>query len=354
MENQNSCYTSIESISNKIKARAVNLGFCLFGITSIKKPEQYNKYETWLAANQHGDMEYLDSERHRNLRQDPLNLVPWAKSILVLAWPYLLSDSSAKPHHGVIAGYAGEHDYHHFLPNIIESLISELPMLFGGPVQSQVFTDSAPILERELAVRAGLGWIGRNSCLIHPDHGSAFLLAELFIDQELPATNEKYIDLCGKCHRCVDACPTQCILPDHTIDAERCLSNLTIENKGLIPQEFLPFIENRVLGCDLCQSVCPWNQSRKKIDPNPRSFDEQEMISLLSINDERFQKQFSETVFLRLKRHGLIRNLCAVLGNLKSTSAIPALESVFLNDPSPIARRSAEEALFRIDSTKRQ
>lgn len=354
MDNQISDNASIESITNEIKAKALSLGFCFCGITGITKPEQYNIYETWLAADKYGGMKYLDSERHRNIRQNPLNLVPWAKSILVLAWPYLLSDSSAKPHHGVIAGYAGEHDYHHVLPNILESLKNELTKLFGGPVQSQVYTDSAPILERELAVRAGLGWIGKNSCLIHPDHGSAFLLAEVFIDQELPTTIGKSIDHCGVCHLCIDACPTQCILPDRTIDAGRCLSYLTIENKDLIPKEFVPALENRVLGCDLCQSVCPWNRSRKKIDSNPRSYDEQEMISLLSINEEQFRKQFSETVILRIKRHGLIRNLCAVLGNLKSTSAIPALKSVILNDQNPIARSSAEEALIRIDSNKKQ
>ena len=168
------------SIEEEIKARAISLGFCLCGSVGMEESRYYSIYETWLNQRHNGTMAYLSSDRHRLLRRNPSFLVPWAKSALVLAWPYLLSAKSPVEPVGLIAGFAASEDYHLALPRILAKLIDELPLIFGLPVQSQVFTDSAPILERELGVRAGLGWIGKNSCLLNPDHGSAFLLAEVF------------------------------------------------------------------------------------------------------------------------------------------------------------------------------
>ena len=340
---------SIDLIFEEIKARAISLGFCLCGSVRMETSKYYSVYESWLNKRHHGSMTYLDSDRHRLLRRDPSILVPWAKSALVLAWPYLLSDTSPADPIGLIAGYAGSEDYHLALPRILRQLTDELPAIFGRPVQSEVFTDSAPILERELGVRAGLGWIGKNSCLLNPDKGSAFLLAEVFLDQELPVSSEVQPDRCGHCRRCIDACPTGCILPDRTIDAGRCLSTLTIENKGLIPKEFLPAAGNRLFGCDVCQSVCPWNRSRKRINVDPPMLDEQEMISFLAIDEAQFQTRFAGSALLRVKRRGLIRNLCAVLGNLHSRAAVPALGSVLSRDPDPMVRLSAASALMGID-----
>jgi epoxyqueuosine reductase len=349
MENYSKSLQSIDSLPQKIKARAESLGFCLCGITGVEELEKYPIFERWLDGNHFGSMDYLNSGRHRDLRQHPLRLVPWARSILVLAWPYMLGDSTPTGQNGLIAGYAGSIDYHIALPRILQPLIDELPRLFGLPVRSQIYTDSAPILERELAVRAGLGWIGKNSCLINPQYGSSFLLAELFIDQELPAEEGTPIDRCGQCTRCIDACPSQCILPDRTIDAGLCLSALTIENKGAIPRQFHPAVSNRLFGCDRCQSVCPWNRSRGKIDPVSNSLDQAEMISLLSIDESQFRTRFKNTAFMRLKRHGLIRNLCTVLGNLRSLDAVPVLESILANDPDPMIRLYAAAALIQID-----
>lgn len=340
---------SINLTYEEIKARAFSLGFCLCGSVRMEESKYYSVYESWLNKQHHGSMVYLDSDRHRTIRRDPSILVPWAKSVLVLAWPYLLSDTSPSEPVGLIAGYAASEDYHLALPRILAKLIDELPEVFGYPVQSQIFADSAPILERELGVRAGLGWIGKNSCLLNPDHGSAFLLAEVFLDQELPDGNETQAERCGQCHRCIDACPTGCILPDRTIDAGRCLSALTIENKGPLPREFHSAVGNRLFGCDVCQSVCPWNQSRKKIKVDPPTLDEKEMIALLSIDDVGFHARFTGSPLWRVKRRGLIRNLCTVLGNLRSSAAVPALGSVLSSDPDPMIRLSAATALMNID-----
>lgn len=349
MANNEFSTKSVGLIFEEIRARAISLGFCLCGAVGVEEPRYYSIYESWLNKRHHGTMIYLDSDRHRRLRRDPSILVPWARSALVLGWPYLLSDSSSAEPVGLIAGYAASEDYHLALPRILMKLIIDLPEIFGCPVQSQIFTDSAPILERELGVRAGLGWIGKNSCLLNSNHGSAFVLVEVFLDQDLPVSSEIQMDRCGQCHRCIDACPTGCILPDRTIDAGRCLSALTIENKESLPKEFQAAVGNHLFGCDVCQSVCPWNRSKKRINDAPPSLDEREMISLLSIDEAEFRARFTGSALLRVKRRGLMRNLCVVLGNLRSHAAVPTLGSILANDPDPMIRLSAALALIGID-----
>ena len=166
---------NLSEIKELIKARAFSLGFCLCGVTTNQPLENFCRYENWLKANYHGEMSYLASERHLSLRQDPIRLAPWVKSIIVFAWPYLLNRSTSTDLGGQIAGYAGDIDYHLLVPNKIHELLDDLPALFARPIQTQIFCDSSPLLERELAVRAGLGWSGRNSCVISPQHGSAFV-----------------------------------------------------------------------------------------------------------------------------------------------------------------------------------
>ncbi len=340
---------NLSEIKELIKARAFSLGFCLCGVTTNQPLENFCRYENWLKANYHGEMSYLASERHLSLRQDPIRLAPWVKSIIVFAWPYLLNRSTSTDLGGQIAGYAGDIDYHLLVPNKIHELVDDLPALFARPIQTQIFCDSSPLLERELAVRAGLGWIGRNSCVISPQHGSAFVLAELFLDKELPADLPFTQNLCGKCHTCLDACPTQCILAQREIDARHCISTLTIENKNLIPSPEIAHLENHLFGCDICQSTCPWNQKVMAQSKALAQMDEAEMIAELTGNNIEFKSHFQNSAIYRAKRRGWVRNLCAVISNLQLKNASESLIQVFASDQDAVCRASAAAALASLD-----
>lgn len=334
-------------LKETIKARAINLGFSLCGVTNLEPTEQFPRYEEWLQHGFHGEMAYLASERHVEPRKDPQRIAPWAKSILVLGWPYALNRSDSSEPAGQIAGYASGEDYHTALPRLITALIEEVKKELGVNFDFQIFTDSAPILERELASRAGLGWIGKNSCLISPKSGSAFLLAEVFLDCELKVDTPFIADHCGTCQRCIQACPTQCIQPNRSIDAARCISTLTIENKGTIPDEFIPLIGNHLFGCDLCQSVCPWNHFALPA-AEAASLSPAQMIDMLPMDEAEFKSYADGRAISRAKRRGWIRDLCAVLANLKAVAAIPTLQKLLQEEADPIIRDSAATALKRL------
>ena len=339
-------------IKEILKAEALRLGFCLCGVTSNEPLQEFNRYENWLQANLHGDMQYLASERHHTLRQNPEWLVSWVKSIIVLAWPYLLNRSSTNSVSGQIAGYVGKEDYHAALPQKIQPITDLLHDLIGDSLQAQVFTDSSPILERELAVRAGLGWIGRNSCLISPKFGSSFLLAEVFVNFEILPDPPFEREHCGNCQRCIEACPTGCILPDHTLDARKCISTLTIENKSAIPFDLRKPIANRVFGCDICQTVCPWNHETAPITEDFSTLTVNKMLEILSLLPEQFNQRFNGSALLRPKRRGLVRNCCIVLGNLHIEEAWSQLAKMLTNDPDPVCRAAAAWALKQLSSEK--
>jgi epoxyqueuosine reductase len=337
------------NIKEAIKARAFRLGFSLCGVTDNAPLANYSRYEQWLQMGYHGEMVYLASERHRQMRTDPVKLVPWVKSILVLATPYPLTREPSTPDNGWIAGYAGQRDYHLTIPERCDELMRSIQTELRFSCDWQVFCDSSPVLERELAVRAGLGWIGKNSCLIHPQYGSALLLCEIFLSLPLPVDAPFEKDLCGTCHRCIDQCPAACILPERSLDASRCLSTLTIENKQEIPAALIPQVGQHLFGCDCCQSVCPWN--RKNIGPanetNQRSFSE--MQQELFLTSEEFKQRYTNHPLSRAKRRGWVRNLCTVLGNLGDPSSLLSLQKVFLHDPEVLCRFAAAQAILQID-----
>jgi epoxyqueuosine reductase len=339
-----------DRIKIEIKARAKSLGFCLCGVSTLEEMRNYPVFEKWLAVKQNGCMRYLDSDRHRLLRKQPKDLAPWAKTIVVLAWPYNLNYTRDGEASGQIAGYAGFEDYHSLLPQILKPLLEDLPNICGEPVQSQVYCDSAPILERELGVRAGLGWIGKNSCLINPSEGSSFLLAEVFLDIPLTPDKPYAEDRCGTCRRCIEACPVACINSDRTIDANRCVSALTIEQKESFTEDQLSMIGNRVFGCDICQSVCPWNHKKQvNLTRNVNSWALQEMNKLLTISETSFREKFKGSSIMRSKRRGLIRNLCAVIGNLRISICHDNLVRLLETDPDPVIQISAGQALMKIN-----
>jgi epoxyqueuosine reductase len=317
-------------LKDNIRAEANRLGFSLCGFTSVDPPAEYGRYEKWLSKGLHAEMIYLNSNYHRTIRQYPNQLVPDAKTIISLGWPYRLQqmEENGLPNEVLVAGYTAGKDYHQILPLKLTELIRYIQNEIGTEVQTRVFTDSAPILEREIGSRAGLGWIGRNSCLISPTIGSSFLLAEIFIDYPFQIDPPYKNDLCGTCHRCMDACPTGCIQTDRTLDSSRCISYLTIENKNNIPEDLRSKIGKWLFGCDICQLVCPWN--RKTLDSSIKKDYPQTNIedihNLLSISPEEFLNKFKESSFYRGKLKGLQRNTLIWIGNNGSSKYAALLE----------------------------
>lgn len=340
------------TLEGKIKAEAFRLGFSLCGFSAPGSPEGFSRYEKWLSNGQHAGMVYLDSLRHRSMRQHPDQLMPGVKTIISLGWPYALQKypEPGMPSVALVAGYTAGKDYHILLPAKMDMLIDFIQKELDSEVHTQAFTDSAPILEREIAARAGLGWIGRNSCLISPEVGSAFLLAEIFIDYPLQVDPSFTEDRCGTCHQCLDACPTSCIQPDRTIDSNRCISYLTIENKGNIIEALMPSIGSWLFGCDICQTVCPWNKGTRKNPPQvtPLTWTVEEVLTLLSISPDEFSTRYKDSALLRSKLKGLQRNALIWLGNNGTDAEITHIEEFRQQTMDADLIDCAEWALNRI------
>jgi len=341
------------AIENEIKARAYSLGFSLCGITSAAPPTGYPKYLEWLTSKHHAGMAYLNTPYHKELRKDSAGLFPNLSSIIVLGLPYELTSVNQMKDQQVclISGYAAGEDYHLRIPRMLESLVDFLTSTFPVTTCPRVYTDSAPILEREMAVRAGLGWIGRNSCVISPTHGSGFLLAEIFTDIPLAADQPFSSEYCGGCTRCVDACPTQCILPDRTVDASRCLSYHSIENRGTIPPEIMERFGNQIFGCDICQAVCPWNHraaSRMGTTAPQNNLSIEKMLEVLTLSTDEFSARFRNTALARAKRTGFFRNIIIGLTNLQVEESRAAIEGLLRSETDPMIRYTAHWALDHI------
>ena len=337
-------------LKQSIKDKARQLGFFLAGVTTPEPPPHFSTFENWLAQNQHGTMNYLADERSRARRADPKQILPECKSILVLATPYFPPSPSRRGAGGEVrvASYALGADYHDILPARMKELVQFIEEQVGGPIKNRWYTDTGPILERDLAQRAGIGWIGKNTCLINPKQGSYFLLSEIFLDLALEPDAHFVTDHCGTCTRCIQACPTDCILPDRTLDATRCISYLTIEHKEDIPIELRDKIGDWAFGCDICQMVCPWNRFAAEGDP---AFADQEPphapTEELTLTPQTFNQRFKRTPIQRAKRRGYLRNIAVVLGNIGDMHALPVLQNV-LNDEEPMIREHATWAIDKI------
>ena len=340
---------------DQIKTFCHSIGFDLVGFIKPVKYQTYSQYRQWINDGFHGEMKYLSSDRSQNLRQSPRMLMPDCQTILVLAFRYhgdtlaVKNDPSLDP---LIASYARGMDYHLFLPDLMHQIVAYIQQGSHQEITALCFTDSAPILEKELGFQAGLGWVGKNSCLIHPKIGSYFFLAEILLNVDIGGDEgaiSEIADHCGKCRRCIDVCPTHCIQENRTLDASRCISYLTIENKGSIPDDLRSQIGNHLAGCDLCQQVCPWNnRESEKVEelPGHQQFMENIHTAVHEpiAQNETFEQYFKETPISRLKRHGFYRNLAVTMGNSPQSIKPSVIESL-LKDPSSLVRRHALWAL---------
>jgi len=339
------------ALSSHIKEEAQRLGFGLVGISPVAPPPHEQFFAQWLRAGFAGKLDYM--QRTELLRRDPAQLVPWAVSVISVGLNY--NTDHRRPEAGArntgwISRYAWGDDYHSIMHQRLESLLDRIRVLNERPVQGKAFVDSGPVLERDAAGIAGLGWIGKNTHLISPKEGSWFFLAELFVD--LPLTYDRPIrDRCGRCDLCIKECPTGAFVGPYILDARRCISYLTIELKGWIPRSLRPLIGNHIFGCDICQEICPYNakaatSSEPAFAPRAGLY-APELIPFLALDEKEFRQRFSGSPVLRAKRRGLLRNVAVALGNLRSTTAVPALIGA-LRDQEALIRGHAAWALGEI------
>lgn len=300
-------------------------------------------------------MKYLETERSLTRRKNPKEILPECKSILVLAIPYAPVSSAGQvggdftnQHNLQVASYALSDDYHDILPQKLQAIVEFIEEQLGEKIPNRYYTDTGPILERELAQRAGLGWIGKNSMLINPQAGSTFFLAEILLGIELEPDEKFSTDHCGTCSRCITACPTNCILPNRTVDANRCISYLTIELKKEIPENLRNQIGDWIFGCDICQQVCPWNRFAQPADT---AFETKIPLPVLTsdlvLTSVEFNQRFKKSPIKRSKRRGYLRNLSVALGNRKNSADLPALRQA-QQDDEPLVQAHAAWAIETI------
>jgi len=340
------------ALKQAIKQKARQLGFTLAGVTSFEPPAHYSTFESWLNAGMHGTMNYLAEERSRTRRADPRQILPECKSILVLAMPYANVERRMQKAEFQIAAYALGDDYHDIIPPRLKLIVEFIEEQLGHPIPNRYYTDTGPILERDLAQRAGLGWIGKNSLLINPKAGSTFFLAEILLGIELEPDDVLITDHCGTCTRCITACPTQCILPNRTLDARRCISYLTIELKTEIPEDLRPLMQDWIFGCDVCQQVCPWNRFSAQADS---AFEPKIPLPVLPsdliLSSVEFNQRFKKSPIKRAKRRGYLRNVAVATGNTGNKNDLPILEQA-IQDDEPLVREHANWALGKVKSKK--
>ncbi len=345
-------------LTKRVKVEAKQNGFDFIGVTTPDPPLHIDVYTQWLDRGRHGEMAYLSTERALQRRSDPKLILPECKSILVLATNYLPNRiEEQQPGSARIASYALGEDYHDTLVQRMKPIVEFIEREMGTPVAHKLYTDTGPILERELAQRAGLGWIGKNTCLILPSAGSNFLLSEILLGIELEIDTPFPYDMCGKCRRCIDACPTDCILPDRTLEARRCISYLTIELKNAIPVDLRQSTGDWIFGCDICQQVCPWNLrfAKPTTDPafQPRQYLEKPDIkSFLELTPEAFQINFAGSPLKRSKRRGILRNASVAAGNCGDLNYLNNLEKLMHHDPESLIRSHAAWAIGKLGGPK--
>lgn len=312
----------VNGLTQRIKARALALGFDLVGVARVAPSDYADFYQAWLARGYAGEMLYLARPDAIAKRRDPRLILPEARSAVVVALNYYQGpyESPGGGPRGRVARYAWGDDYHDLMWARLDALAAFIEAQVARPVLHRRYVDTGPLLERELAVRAGLGWFGKNTMLINPALGSWLLLGELLLELELVYDAPFGADHCGSCTRCIEACPSGCILPDRTLDASRCISYLTIElRREELPLELRPAVGDWIFGCDVCQEVCPWNRfARPSEEPafQPRPGMPAPLLSeLLALQEKNFSRRFKGSPIKRAKWRGLQRNAGVALDN---------------------------------------
>ncbi|MFL5244320.1 MAG: tRNA epoxyqueuosine(34) reductase QueG [Gemmataceae bacterium] len=333
-----------------MKRHAQKLGFDLVGIAEATEADTFGALSDWLSRDYAGEMTYM--HRHAEARRHPASILPAVKSVVMVGMNYHIepipSDSGTKC--AKIARYALGEDYHHVLRRRLKALLAWLqgqaPGCWGRGV-----VDTAPLLERDFARRAGLGWFGKNTMLLNKKLGSYFFLGGLLVDRELVPDMPHETSHCGTCTACLDACPTQAFVGPGQLDARRCLSYLNIELHGPVAEELRPMMNDWLFGCDICQEVCPWNR-KAPIAVESSFMPKTDLLALdlaeiLSVSEEEFKKRFRGTALLRTGRSGLLRTAALILGNRGDLSALPALEKAS-KDPDGTVSEACRWAITRI------
>jgi epoxyqueuosine reductase len=339
--------------ATELKAQLVSFardtGFDSCRVAACNPPEHASEFREWLRDDAHGEMNYM--QRGEEKRYDPQKVLPGAQAIVVLAVNYFQGERMHGPSEnaatGRIARYAWGDDYHDVIGAKLNR-IDEFLRSFGG--QQKSYVDTGPVLERDHAARAGIGWHGKSTMLIDERLGTWFFLAEILTTLELPP-DDPVPDRCGTCERCITACPTGAITAPHRLDARRCISYLTIELKGAIPVELRPLMGDRIFGCDDCLDACPWNrfaqESRESAFRARRSTVGMSLREYLDLTDAEFRTLFKKSPIKRIKRRGFLRNVCVALGNVGDPSDVPALQRAAA-DAEPLIAEHAAWAIQRI------
>jgi epoxyqueuosine reductase len=352
----------MRSLEEQIKEQAHTLGFELAGIAPAAPADGFAHLRDWLAAGFAGEMAYM--ERHAEARRHPAAVLPEVRSVVMVAMNYAASEgrtSQLAPGEPAgmqaprslaarVARYARGSDYHDVLRQRLKRLLAWIQQQRPG-CRGRGVVDTAPLLERDFARRAGLGWFGKNTMLLNKRLGSYFFLGALLLDLELKPDPPHETSHCGSCTACLDACPTQAFVGPYQLDSRRCISYLTIELRGPVPAELREGMGEWLFGCDVCQEVCPWNRkasaSREPaFEPRP-DLEVVDPAELLGLTEEEFRQRFRGTALMRAKRRGLLRNAALVLGNQGARTALPVLQRA-LNDPEPLVREAAAWAIARI------
>lgn len=342
------------ALAGNIRDWALELGFQAIGISDTNLADDERYLQKWLAAGYHGDMTYM--ARHGHKRSRPAELVPGTLRIISARMDYLPPGAEpphkvlADPHRGYVSRYALGRDYHKVLRQRLQQLAERIEAA-AGPFGYRAFTDSAPVLEKALARNAGLGWIGKHSNLIHPKAGSWFFLGELYTDLPLPVDEKFTTDHCGSCTACMDICPTQAIVGPYQVDARRCISYLTIELRGPIPEHLRPLMGNRIYGCDDCQLICPWNKFARPSDKPDfearHGLGTPALIDLFAWDEAEFLSKTAGTAIRRIGHVCWLRNIAVALGNAPTSNAVITALRQRSDHPSALVREHVAWALAR-------
>jgi epoxyqueuosine reductase len=342
----------MEPLEDRLKRQARALGFDLVGVAAATAADGFDRLRDWLARGYAGEMDYM--RRHAEARRDASSVLPEVRSIVMIGMNYRPAEGNRATQGrltGKVARYAWGEDYHDVLRRRLGSLLAWLQEERPG-CRGRAVVDTAPLLERDFARRAGLGWFGKNTMLLNKRLGSYFFLAALLTDLPLRPDSPHETAHCGTCTACLDACPTDAFPEPGWLDARRCISYQTIELKGLVPEELRPALGDWVFGCDICQEVCPWNRKAPVgAQPELSGSAERErvdLVELLGLSEAAFRHRFRGTALTRAKRRGLLRNAALALGNAADPAALPALRRA-LEDPEPLVREAAAWAISRIE-----